>query len=412
MLDTVEILRRQRLLHDLGRARKLEIRTHSEPLSRLEAILCRGDIRLASAVEKAVDLGARFDGWSEQFRQDIWDEALSDVDQHALLGPVGSGERTAWDHVTAGVSETFLHREREKADTARTTAPCGRFTTSMPDVDRFVCHHCGAGCARESVPLRADRGTADVDSLPAPKPIKKGKPLPRSHNSGNGISQSRVMLYLSKWGRQVFVGHLDTMRQVMRSLRRAGLDVFYTQGFNPKPKLSSAPPLPLGMAAMADPLEVSLINPPEVGEILNRLNRVVPEDMAFVDAEIIPKDGRRLSKRLIEARFVAMLREPEDVVLSGRDRVLAQRSILVSRTRKGKTTDVDVRPYIHTVDVLAARPNHLPLPPDLTRIPVSFSLYLPGSGGCKPSELLSEMIGDSAGDSWVVRTEIALEPVR
>ena len=412
MLDTDDILRRQQMLYDLGRRQKLEIRTHSEPLSRLEGVLCRGDVSLAPVIEKAVDLGARFDGWSEQFRGDIWDTVLSEVDQRALLGPIAEGDRTSWDHVAAGVDDTFLEKERRRAAVARTTEPCGRFTTDVADKDRFVCHHCGVACVRESVPLRAPREAAMPDSLPAPKPQKKGKPLPRTIDSQKNIQPSRVILYLSKWGRQVFVGHLDTIRQVMRALRRAGLDIYYTQGFNPKPKLSSAPPLPLGTAAMADPIEVYLVHPPTAAEILERLNRAVPEDMAFVRAEILPREGRSLSKRLIDARFIALLNADRDTVLSGRDRVLNAGAIIVSRTRKGHVSEVDVRPYIREIELLDALPEGVPLPVDSTRIPISFSLYLPGSGGCKPSELLREMVGPLSSDAWVVRREIALEPAR
>ncbi len=409
MLGGEEIRRRQQILIDMGRRERLEVRVHEAPLSILEGVLSRGDAPLGDLLEKAVDRGARFDGWRDQYRGDVWDELLLHVDLDTYLGPLSEGGRTPWDHVAAGVDQSFIEKEHARASAARPTAPCGRFLEDS--VERFVCYHCGAACDRERVPLRSARPVSDIDALPEPRKIEKGQPRPRAHDEASVLNPTRVILYLAKWGRQAYVGHLDTVRHVMRALRRAGLTLYYTKGFNPKPKLSSAPPLPLGMAAMADPIEVFLIEPPDAETILARLAKAVPADMAFVRAEILPNAARGMSKRLIEARFVSRLAVDIETARAGVHRVLRAKELLVTRTRKGKTRSMDVRPYIHEIALPEETPPGLPVPPDPDRVTITFSLYLPGSGGCKPLELLEAVAGDAASNAWVVRQEIRLEPL-
>jgi radical SAM-linked protein len=408
MIDKTEIRRRQALLFDAGRAERLEVRTHGDGMSILEGVLCRGDASLADAIERAVDLGARFDGWSDQYRPDVWQEALKDVDVPGLLGPIPKGARVPWDHVSAGVNETYLQEELSRARQGLLTEPCGRFVDG--DGDRFVCEHCGAGCKRGELPLRPPRVGGDISALKPPAPKPKGFPRPRTVEDGSEKKPVRIVLFMAKWGRQAFVGHLDTMRIVMRSLRRAGLELFYTQGFNPKPKMSSGPPLPLGISAMKDPIEVFLVDPPDDDTMMKRLAAACPEDFAFVGIERLPEGHKGLGRRIETARYVAQLRCDTAAAGEGVQRLLSASAIEVIREKDGKKQTVDIRPYIIGAEVLDRAPNGLLLPLAEDRLLVAFSHYIPGSGGPKPMEIVRAICPDTAQNARIVRTEVTLEP--
>src|SRR5207302_1449519 len=76
-LSLEETRARQALLrHQLGR-RKIEFRWHDARLSLLEGIFARGDRRLADVLETAQRRGARFDGWSEHCRLEVWNAAMA-----------------------------------------------------------------------------------------------------------------------------------------------------------------------------------------------------------------------------------------------------------------------------------------------------------------------------------------------
>ena len=131
-----EYLRRVHLLQSELRSRSIDYRYHESDLSRLEAVMARGDRRLGPVIREAVRLGARLDGWGEYFRYDIWMQAFRtcgvDPDFYTTRG-FGKDELLPWQTLSVGVSQDFLWHEREKAYASQTTPDC-----------RTKCGGCGA----------------------------------------------------------------------------------------------------------------------------------------------------------------------------------------------------------------------------------------------------------------------------
>jgi radical SAM superfamily enzyme YgiQ (UPF0313 family) len=123
--DTIE--RHQEILRRESRMHGLKISWNDFEGSQVEALLSRGDRRLADVIQRAWDLGTRFDGWRECFRYDLWLRALEerglDMDWYCHRERA-RGETLPWSHINAGVSESFLWREWEKALLAGTTDDC------------------------------------------------------------------------------------------------------------------------------------------------------------------------------------------------------------------------------------------------------------------------------------------------
>ncbi|MGN1006948.1 MAG: B12-binding domain-containing radical SAM protein, partial [Aristaeellaceae bacterium] len=127
-LDSETVIRRQMLLRDeLRKIKGVDFKYHAPDLSYIEAVFARGDRRMADALERAWQLGCRFDGWSDQYRHDLWlrafEETGLDPDFYALRErPLD--ELLPWDHLDAGVTKAFLRREWEKAQRAERTQDC------------------------------------------------------------------------------------------------------------------------------------------------------------------------------------------------------------------------------------------------------------------------------------------------
>ena len=138
-----EYLRRCKLLKSHFYSKSITYDYHEPDLSRLEAVMARGDRRLAPVIETAARNGARLDGWDEYFRYDIWQDAFNtcgiDPNFYTIRG-FAEDELLAWDSIDVGVSKQFLLRERKRAYAETVTPDC-----------REACAGCGANCLLKEV---------------------------------------------------------------------------------------------------------------------------------------------------------------------------------------------------------------------------------------------------------------------
>ena len=122
-----ELRRKQQLLREKLRHKRIVYNYHDPEVSFLEAVLARGDRRLGDVLEEAWRRGARFDGWSEMFVYKRWQEAFGALG----INPESYAHRRfkyddvlPWDHIDAGVSRRYLVQEHRQALAVQTTPDC------------------------------------------------------------------------------------------------------------------------------------------------------------------------------------------------------------------------------------------------------------------------------------------------
>jgi len=132
----LEFLRRE-----LRKSKEVSFSWHDTGMSLLEAVLARGDRRLAPVLERAYQLGSRLDAWHDQFSFSRWEAALA---QANLSARDYAGDAPAytdplpWDHLSAGIDKEFLIREHRRA---------------MEGIITPACRHAYcAGCGLENCP--------------------------------------------------------------------------------------------------------------------------------------------------------------------------------------------------------------------------------------------------------------------
>ena len=127
---------RQQLLRRELRRAGIQFKWHESRLSFLEGVFARGDRRLAGPLLTAYRLGCRFDGWTEHFRLDLWQQAFAEhgIDPELYLRRRTLEEVLPWDHLDSGVSKKWLQRDLAKAFEGILTPDCS--------VER--CSYCGA----------------------------------------------------------------------------------------------------------------------------------------------------------------------------------------------------------------------------------------------------------------------------
>ena len=155
-----------------------------------------------------------------------------------------------------------------------------------------------------------------------------------------------VRVVFAKIGRARFISHLDLVRTMTRVVRRAGIPLWYTEGFNRHPYLTFAAPLSLGFEGLRESMDLRLVEDVPYDELVARLNAALPEGLEAISAaEAVHKVGE-----LTAARYRLRVDCPPGKI----EALLAQTEILVEKRTKKKTLKtVDIRPFFKDAQVSA-----------------------------------------------------------
>ncbi|HZK28815.1 MAG TPA: TIGR03960 family B12-binding radical SAM protein [Clostridia bacterium] len=121
-----EMREKQQQLADKLSDRRVAFHWHEFESSLLEAVLSRGDRRLAPVIRKAWEAGCYLDAWHEHFRWDLWQEALAMIEEGTdfYTRERPEDEVFPWDHLDIGVTRSFLWDEWQESKRGETTAAC------------------------------------------------------------------------------------------------------------------------------------------------------------------------------------------------------------------------------------------------------------------------------------------------
>jgi radical SAM family uncharacterized protein/radical SAM-linked protein len=413
-----ELDRKQRMLRDLARAERIDLKWHESGISHIEGILSRGDRRLADVIEHAWRRGARFDGWDEQFNLQRWNEALEacGIDRDPYLRTRPTDARLPWDHLDIGLADGFLAWEYRRALKDRVSPPCGKPNKTLlhhaniedaeADKRKLVCFDCGIACdmtqMREErivylrkLDARKDKPNLTPSARRAPNP--DGKPLerrqmeaPRAFAQNEGV---RYRIRFAKRGRGAFISHLDTMRLLIRVFRRAGIELIYSKGFHPKPQLTFAPALGLGVAALGELCDVRIDWTQGEAELAERLRAAAPAGFVVEEVRRLGEGERALPSVLALADYAAWL--PADGV------ELKREGLIVERVRKGERKKIDVGARLDWArvagpDEAAALKARLDWPAGGSVVVAR--LKLEGDGAARPAEIAEALLGATPPD--------------
>ena len=170
----------------------------------------------------------------------------------------------------------------------------------------------------------------------------------------------RFRINYSKQGPAGYISHLDLARTLERSFRRARLPIAYSEGFNPHPRFSFAPPLPVGMEGLKEVLDVELTEQVDCRELAERLNSTLPEGLAVVQVQEILQNTLKLSTISAAGYLVSIPKNSLSVsklneALTG---FMAQLTIeIISKSKGGKQKTKDIRPGIMEMEQLNQEEN-------------------------------------------------------
>ncbi len=167
-----------------------------------------------------------------------------------------------------------------------------------------------------------------------------------------------IRIKFAKYDTMKFISHLDVMRYFQKAVRRSGLDVAYTEGFNPHQIMSFAAPLGVGQTSESEYFDIELHTAPSMEELVERLNEVMTDGMRILAAEILPEPVPGVKKEsamalVAASSYLVMKKDGYEEELTKEElqkkfrEFTAQKAIPVVKKSKKTEAKIDLVPFIY-----------------------------------------------------------------
>ncbi|MBM3333692.1 DUF2344 domain-containing protein, partial [Candidatus Sumerlaeota bacterium] len=317
-----EMERRCRLVADgLHGSRSVHIKRHSVESSFIEAVLARGDRRVADALERAWQLGCNLDAWSDRFNLGLWLRAFEEtgLDPSWYANRARSDDEVfPWDHIDAGPGKSFLLEQRRAAMRGEILDDCALEGCAG-------CQACSDGLGHKLVGAAAAQRPATDAVVPPSSASQQTSQPPESRVRARGRHRSmlrqqpsraaseqplpiqRIRLSYSKEGRLRFLSHLDMVKTWQLLVERAGLPIAYSRGFHPVALLQYSPPLAVGYGARGEWVDIFLRERMGPEQVVRRLAEIAPDGMRIFAPLEIALSAKALDRSIVAADFEIQL---------------------------------------------------------------------------------------------------------
>ncbi len=164
------------------------------------------------------------------------------------------------------------------------------------------------------------------------------------------IKRYEYRLVYAKTGRARYISHLDLMRAMQRVFKRAGIPLWYTQGFNPHAYLMFPLALPLGTDSSIEVLDIALTEELEFDEITERLNEKMPVGLKIMSASKPVMKHTEIAFAEYEIRLKTNFSAEETCELF-KDFLSREKIEVEKRSKKKGINLVDIKPHIRLIDI-------------------------------------------------------------
>ncbi len=188
-----------------------------------------------------------------------------------------------------------------------------------------------------------------------------------------------------------FLSHLELIKTMERAFRRMNFNMMFSQGFNPKPKISYAAPLPVGVETECDFLDVELEEKVDIQELLANQKQFLPNGLEFIDAKYRGK-SKKLMSLVSDSAYIIQICTEENYTKEDMQSKLeafeARETITYEKlNKKNKMKEIDIKPLIGHLQVLSVYEDQV----------IIKSLVSTGSNGNLKPEKLTELFCTHAG---------------
>lgn len=164
----------------------------------------------------------------------------------------------------------------------------------------------------------------------------------------------KIRIKFRKYGALKFIGHLDMMRYFQKALKRAEIDMKYSEGFNPHMIMSFAAPLGVGITSDGEYFDIEVKSTRSTEEALRALNHTMVEGVEVISYVALPDTAKKSMSIVAAADYEIFFKdgyEPpktsEEFEKIFHDFYIGQESILVVKKTKKSEKEMDLKPLIY-----------------------------------------------------------------
>ena len=169
----------------------------------------------------------------------------------------------------------------------------------------------------------------------------------------------KIRIKFRKWGSMKFIGHLDMMRYFQKVMRRADVDIRYSEGFSPHQIMSFAAPLGVGITSDGEYLDIEVHSTKSSKEMIDDLNSTMVDGVDIVGYVALPENAKPAMSIVAAADYVLSYKEGYEVPFTVEEwkkhieeLFTSQKSFTIIKKTKKSEREVDLKPLVYAFDVI------------------------------------------------------------
>ncbi len=168
----------------------------------------------------------------------------------------------------------------------------------------------------------------------------------------------KIRIKFRKWGSMKFIGHLDMMRFFQKVMRRADIDICYSEGFSPHLIMSFAAPLGVGITSDGEFLDIEVHSTKSTKEALETINSTLVEGVEVTGYVALPEDAKTAMSIVAAADYTLSFKEGyenpytvEEWKKHIDDLFTSQDTFTIVKKTKKSEREVDLKPLVYAFEV-------------------------------------------------------------
>lgn len=304
----------------------VKINIHDKFISQIEAAITRADKNTCKYIYELYKNGSYLDSWNENFSYDLWAKTADNCGinlSELATKNLDINSSLPWDFINIGVKKSWLIEQYKLAMQSKNCPTC-----------EHKCVNCGV-CPTLKV-------KKIIDKKYEPDLSEKTSQLP--------VQNTKYRMIVDKTGDLRYISHLDFQSTLIKIIKRTGLEVAYSEGFNPSPKISLGVALPLFTQSISEIVDFELVHDYDVEKvkelILNNSENKIQIKSIIKSAQKFPPADILCQWALYKIEPIEKLSKKEDLLYI-KDRINSSDNLFIEKkNKKGIIKQIDIKSSI------------------------------------------------------------------